>query len=68
MTRKITVKTKKRRSRSDRALAAEMLRRLLAGEDLRQRKARRLRGAIRASRYENDLKLQIAVDRLVDEL
>jgi len=49
-------------------MAAAMLRNLRDGNDVRARKARRLRAAIRAERYENDLKLQIATDKLIDAL
>jgi len=59
---------KKRRTRAERQLAAAMLGLLRQGYDLRSRKTRRARGAIRANRYENELKLQIAADRLIDEL
>jgi hypothetical protein len=58
----------KRRSRSEQQLRAAMLRLLRAGGDLRSRKTRRLRAAIRVNGYENDLKLQIALERLLGEL
>jgi hypothetical protein len=41
---------------------------LQSGKDVRQRKVRRVRAAVRASRYENDLKVSIAADRLLNEL
>ena len=47
---------------------AELLAALRAGADFRDRKVRRLRAAIRASAYENHLKLDIACDRLISEL
>lgn len=56
------------RPRSDTRLAAKLLRSLRDGQDLRLRKARRLRAAIRVDRYENDLKLQVAADRLLGDL
>jgi hypothetical protein len=45
-----------------------MLRRLQAGADLREAKIGRLRRAIAAQDYENPLKLDIAADRMADEL
>jgi hypothetical protein len=59
---------KKRRSRSDRAVAQQLLARLREGEDVRKRKARRVRAAIKVGVYENDLKFRIALERLVSEL
>ena len=47
---------------------ARLLEKLRSGGDVRSRKARRLRGAVRADRYENDLKLAIALDKLLREL
>lgn len=55
-------------SPAERALVAEMLRRLHAGKDLREAKIRRVRSAIAAEAYENLLKLDIAADRMVEEL
>ena len=52
----------------EQSAAAELLQKLRAGQDLRARKTRRLRGAVRADRYENDLKLAIALDKLMREL
>lgn len=59
---------KKRRSRNDRAFAQQLLARLKGGEDVRKRKARRVRAAIKVGVYENDLKFRIALERLVSEL
>jgi hypothetical protein len=42
-----------------------MLHSLKSGGDFRSTKVRRLRAAVRAKRYENDLKLSIAADRLI---
>ena len=53
----------KRRSAADRALAAALLDVLRAGGDVRERKVRRVRAAIRAHRYENALKRAVAADR-----
>lgn len=52
----------------ERALVASMLRRLQTGKDLRQAKIRRLRRAIAAQAYENLLKLDVAADRMAEEL
>ena len=68
MRKKTVARSKLSRPRKEKALAAKMLRRLRDGHDLRARKARRLRAAIRVERYENDLKLQIALDRLISNL
>jgi hypothetical protein len=43
-----------------------MLARLHGGHDVRERKTRRLRGAVRANRYETELKLQIALRKLLE--
>jgi len=48
--------------------AAKLLKALRAGGDVRKRKTRRLRGAVRADRYENDLKVAIAIDKLLADL
>ena len=56
------------RSAEDREAAERMLAALRAGADLRRRKVRRLRGAVRAAAYENPLKLHVALDRLASEL
>ena len=49
-------------------LVDEFLAALRAGGDVRDRKVRRLRAAIRAQAYENHLKLEIACDRLATEI
>jgi hypothetical protein len=56
------------RTETDRAAAARMLAALRSGQDVRRRKVRRLRGAVRAAAYENPLKLHVALDKLADEL
>jgi hypothetical protein len=53
------------RSESEEATAKRMLELLRAGADVRARKVRRLRAAVRVKAYENHLKLSIAVDRMV---
>ena len=52
----------------DSMLLGRLLAALRCGADLRGRKVRRLRAAIRARRYENRLKLEVAADRLADDL
>lgn len=54
-----------RRGSDERIAAACMLKRIRAGLDRRTRKVRRLRAAIRVGVYENDLKLHIAMDRML---
>ena len=44
-----------------------MLQLLTAGKDVRRRKTRHVRGKIRAKLYENNLKLQIAMEKLMRE-
>jgi hypothetical protein len=68
MSKKTVARSKLSHTRKEKALAAKMLRRLREGYDLRTRKTRRLRAAIRVERYENELKLQIALDRLISNL
>ena len=55
------------RSESDEAVARRMMELLRAGADVRARKVRRLRAAVRVKAYENQLKLSIAVDRMLNE-
>jgi hypothetical protein len=57
-----------RRRKPARVLIRRLLGLLSTGSDVRRRKVRRLRAAVRASRYENDLKLSIAVDRMIENL
>lgn len=56
------------RSADERVTAGRMLAALRAGADVRRRKVRRLRAAVRARAYENALKLHVAVDRLTADL
>jgi hypothetical protein len=56
------------RSAEERAAAVRMLAALRGGQDVRRRKVRRVRGAVRAAAYENPLKLHVALDKLADEL
>ena len=52
------------RTPADRALAERMLQRLRGGADVRTRKVRRIRAAIKVRHYENALKLAVAVERM----
>ena len=45
-----------------------MLQLLLSGKDVRRRKTRHVRGKIRAKVYENDLKLQIAMEKMMRDI
>ncbi|HEV7299789.1 MAG TPA: hypothetical protein VGN72_10520 [Tepidisphaeraceae bacterium] len=58
----------KRRTKADRAAVASLVELLKRGADVRQRKARRTRAAIKVRSYENDLKLEVAIERLIDDL
>jgi len=58
----------KRRTKADRALAERMLALLKSGADVRKKRVRRVRARIRDRSYENRLKLEIAVDRLLEDL
>ena len=61
--------TRRRRRESRRgAISQKYLALLQRGVDLRRPKVRRLRAALREQRYENDLKMWIAVERLLGEL
>ncbi|HET6249215.1 MAG TPA: hypothetical protein VFE47_16085 [Tepidisphaeraceae bacterium] len=45
-----------------------LLEKLKTGGDVRARKIRRLRAAVRAQRYENEFKLSIAVDKMMNDI
>ena len=53
------------RCAADLEAAASMLSLLHNGSDVRERKVRRVRAAVRVETYENSLKLAIAIDRLI---
>lgn len=53
---------------TERSLAAEMMLRLKRGEDVRVDKIAALRQSLSHDKYENDLKLDIAITRLVEAL
>jgi hypothetical protein len=50
---------------ADAETARRMMQLLRAGADVRASKVRRLRAAVRVKAYENQLKLSVAVDRMV---
>ena len=60
--------TKRERTASERALARDMLKRLRNGGEVRSRKVRRLRAAIKVGVYENLLKWHVALDRMKSDL
>jgi hypothetical protein len=59
---------KPKRSRADRAAAKHLLAMLKAGSDTRIKKVKRIRQSVRTRSYENELKLSIAMERMVREL
>jgi hypothetical protein len=52
------------RTAADRALAERMLQYLRGGADVRARKVRRIKAAIKVRHYENALKLAVAIERM----
>ena len=58
-------RSKNPRARVKMEVASAMLVMLRAGQDVRRRKTRRLRAAVRAGRYENEMKLTIAMEKLL---
>lgn len=63
--RRSSRKTISHRTAADRELALRMLEALMAGSDVRARKVRRLKAAIKVRAYENELKFQVAFDRML---
>jgi hypothetical protein len=53
---------------NERACAEQMLRYLRHGGDVRRQKVDRVRAKVRTQRYENELKLTVAIERLVRSL
>jgi hypothetical protein len=53
---------------SKQSLIGAMLERLRRGRDLRRTKVRRIRRSLGEQSYENELKLEVAVERLVREM
>ena len=54
-----------RRKRADRELVQQLLAVLKTGGDARRGKIKQVRQKVRTSAYENDLKLSIAVDKMI---
>jgi hypothetical protein len=59
-----SITPRSRGSDAERALAKRLLSDAKAGRDVRAAKVRRVRAAIEARSYENDLKLAVALERL----
>ncbi len=57
----------RRRTRADREVAEYLLQILKAGGDARTTKIKRLRQKVRAKNYENELKLSVAIDKMLGE-
>jgi hypothetical protein len=57
-----------KRSRGDRAVAKRFLSLLKSGADTRVSKVKRIRQSVRTRSYENELKLSIALERMVRDL
>jgi hypothetical protein len=55
---------KPKRTKAERAAAERMLEMLRAGKDVRSRKVRKIRAAIKVKRYENAMKLGVALAKL----
>ncbi len=60
-----TTRRRPTRPAADVAAAERLLAAAKAGADVRARKVRRLKAAIKTRAYENDLKLMVAVERLL---
>jgi hypothetical protein len=50
------------------ATAAGLLILLKCGKDVRRKKVKRVRRSVLAATYENDLKLSVAVDRMLEDV
>ena len=61
-------RNRERYTENERAFAAEMLLKLKRGEDVRKDKVENLRDLLSTEDYENHLKLDVAVERLLDDL
>lgn len=66
--RRRAARSRAARSRADRDLAARLLAAAKSGADVRGAKVGRVKAAIRDGAYENDLKLEVAVQRLQDRV
>lgn len=58
----------RRYNESDRQCVADMMAKLRRGEDIRADKVERVRSGLSIGDYENEMKLDIAIDRLLNEL
>jgi hypothetical protein len=58
----------KRKGRKQPKVVKTMLAMLREGKDVRARKTRRLRGAVRAGRYESEMKLAIAMQKMIESM
>ena len=56
-----------KRSRTDRSAVKHLMALLKSGSDTRISKIKRIRQSVRTRSYENELKLSIAMDRMVRE-
>jgi hypothetical protein len=54
-----------RRKRADRELVQQLLAILKVGGDARRSKIKQVRQKVRTSAYENDLKLSVAIDKMI---
>ena len=53
-----------KRTKAERDAARRMMEMLRGGKDVRSRKVRKIRAAIKVKRYENAMKLGVAVEKL----
>jgi hypothetical protein len=56
------------RGEAERVVVRRLAKRLRRGQDVRRRKVRRVKLSVQAGAYENDLKLIIAVERMLESL
>ena len=55
---------KSKRTKAEREAAERMLEMLRAGKDVRARKVRKIRAAIKVKRYENAMKVAVALGKI----
>jgi hypothetical protein len=67
-TTQASIHAKPARTLAERRLVAQMRRRLAIGADVRREKTNAVRKAIELDDYENDLKLSVALDRMLGDL
>ena len=56
------------RGEAERVVVRRMAKRLRSGGDVRRHKVRRVKLSVQAGAYENELKLMIALERMLDSL